>query len=84
MLNSILRNHARIDFCDHVVAVVYERVNDRSILMYGVAGDDATGGRQIDRFFPINFVDPIYSGLSFAGCMADMGDLCGGAANRCH
>ncbi len=29
MLNSILRNHARIDFCDHVVAVVFERVNKK-------------------------------------------------------
>ncbi len=37
MLNSILRNHARIDFCDHVVAVVYERVKipSKDFLMYG-------------------------------------------------
>jgi hypothetical protein len=27
VLNSILINHARIDFCDHVVAVMYERGN---------------------------------------------------------
>ena len=39
----------------------------RLILMYGVAGDDAVGRRQLGRFFPINFVDPTYSGLVFAG-----------------
>ncbi len=39
----------------------------RLILMYGVAGDDAVGRRQLGRFLPINFVDPTYSGLLFAG-----------------
>ena len=44
----------------------------RLILMYGVAGDDAVGRRQLGRFFPINFVDPTYSGLLLAECMTVM------------
>ncbi len=31
MLNFILRNNARIDFCDPVVAIVYERVKIRPL-----------------------------------------------------
>ncbi len=42
MLNSILRNHARIDFFDHVVAVVYERVKYTNQIIYALEHQYAT------------------------------------------